>query len=366
MPFVSHAQMRKNRRRQKMLAQEVLMYQRVMEGLRRNFKFETLLKVIIDSVREGMGFKRAGIFLVEPDKKSIKLALGINPKGGYEKHQKKRPPYPLSGDGAFSRLVNGKIKFFLTNNYPKRMPLTTKTWEKKLPVQNNASVPIHVGHGDVIGILSVDNLTVNRPISRSDISTLMNFATQVGLALQSVKAQEQILNLVVTDPLTGLRNRRFFEQAVDMEIKRCQRYHRSCSLIMADLDHFKRVNDNYGHDAGDEVLKHVANLLRDNVRTLDIVARIGGEEFAILLPETPPNNIRMVANRLLRQVRESKLPIETMNPRQRGITLSLGIASFRGGKMKAKELIKLADKSLYQAKRRGRNRAGSIQVMSEK
>ncbi len=112
---------------------------------------------------------------------------------------------------------------------------------------------------------------MNRTITRSDIFTLLNYATQVGLALQSLKAHEQILNLTVTDPLTGLRNRRFFDQALDMEIKRCQRYGRSCCLVMGDLDHFKRINDRYGHAAGDEVLKLVANLLRDSVRSVDIV-----------------------------------------------------------------------------------------------
>lgn len=364
MPFISRDQLSKIRYRQQMLTQEVLMHQRVMEGLRKNFKFGSMLKLIIDSVRRGMGFKRAGIFLVEPDRKTIRLALGINQFGRYERHQKKRPPYRLSGNDWFSRLVFEKNKYFLTNNYPKRMPRRKKIWEKKLVVLNNASVPIHLGHGRVIGILSVDNLGVNRPITRSDISTLLNYATQVGLALQSVKAHEHMMDLTVTDTLTGLRNRRFFDQALDMEIKRCQRYGRSCSLIMADLDHFKRINDHHGHDAGDEALKMVANLLRDNVRSVDIVARIGGEEFAILLPETPPNNVSVVTKRILQQVREAKLPIPKMDSLNQKLTISLGIASYRRGALKPQQFINLADKSLYQAKRRGRNQAGSLQLVS--
>jgi diguanylate cyclase (GGDEF)-like protein len=362
MPFISPAQLRQMRSRQKMLGLEVLMYQRVMEGLRRNLKFDSLLKLIIDSVREGLGFKRAGLFLLEPDGKSMKLAMGINQYGQYEKHQKNRPLYELTGKGRFSEVMLGKRKYLLTNNYPKVLP--HKTWEENLRVRNHALVPIHLGKGQIIGLLAVDNLLVNRPITRSDISALLNYATQVGLALQSAQIQEQMRNLTVTDPLTGLRNRRYFEQTLDMEIKRCQRYGRSCSLLMADLDHFKRVNDRYGHAAGDATLKHVGGLLRDSLRTLDMVARIGGDEFAILLPETPPNNISVVAKRLLRVVRETHLPIPKMNGHSRGVTISLGAASFHRGNLTPQQFIKLADKSLYQAKRRGRNRTGSLQTVS--
>ncbi len=361
MPFLSRDHLQKMRFRQQLLTQEILMYQRVMEGLRKNLKFDSLLKLIIDSVRKGMRFKRAGIFLVEPDGKRVRLALGVNPSGRYEQHQKSRPLYQLTGKDMFSHLVFGEKKYFFTNNYTKNM--ANKTWEKKLIVRNNAAVPIHLGHNRVTGILVVDNLGVNRPITRTDISTLLNYATQVGLALQSLKAHEQILNLTVTDPLTGLRNRRFFDQALDIEIKRCQRYGRSCCLVMGDLDHFKRINDRYGHAAGDEVLKHVANLLRDSVRSVDIVARIGGEEFAILLPETPPHNVFVVTKRILRLIRESKLPIMKMNSGNHKITISLGIASYRGGNVKPQQFIRLADKSLYQAKHRGRNRSGSVQVI---
>ena len=364
MPFITDRQLFQLRHRQKMLTQEVIMNKRVMEGLRKNLKFERLLKLIIDSVREGMGFRRAGIFLVEPDKKTMRLALGINESGQYERHQKRRPSYEIRGNDFFSMLVSKKNKYFLTNNYSKRMPSQNKIWEKKLVVLNNAAVPIQLGHGRVIGILAVDNLNVSRPITQADITTLLNYATQVGLALQSVKAHEQILDLTLTDPLTGLRNRRFFDQTLEMEMNRCNRYGRAVSLVMAELDHFKRINDHYGHAAGDEVLKRVSNILRDSVRTVDSVARIGGEEFAILMPETPPNNILVVIKRLLRGIREAKFYIPKMKLRLPKITISLGIASYRRGKVTPFQFVKMADESLYQAKHRGRDRAGTVQVVS--
>jgi diguanylate cyclase (GGDEF)-like protein len=365
MPYISPNRLQKLHNRQKMLAQELLMHQRVMEGLRKNYKFNRLLKLIIDSVRQGMGLKRAGLFLVEPDRKSMRLALGINRYGRYERHQKKRPSYLIKGNDWFTRLVYRRKKYFLTNNYPKRGVRKAGSWEKKVVVLNSASVPIQLGQGRVIGILAVDNLGVNRPITQSDVHTLLNYATQVGLALQSVKAHERILGLAVTDTLTGLRNRRFFDEALDQEIKRCQRYGRACSLIMADLDHFKRINDQYGHAAGDEALKRVGSLLRDSVRTVDTVARIGGEEFAVLLPETPPNNISVVTKRLLRQIRELRIPLGTVGEPEPKLTISLGVASFRRGKVTPHQFLKLADKSLYRAKRGGRNRVGPQQLIAD-
>ncbi len=130
MPFLSPVQLRKIRSRQKMLTQEIIMYQRVMVGLRKSLKFDSLLKLIVDSVRKGMGFKRAGIFLVEPDGKKVRLALGVCQFGRYEQHQKRRPLYILSGNDMFSHLVFGEKKYFFTNNYTKHMP--NKTWEKNL------------------------------------------------------------------------------------------------------------------------------------------------------------------------------------------------------------------------------------------
>jgi diguanylate cyclase (GGDEF)-like protein len=169
----------------------------------------------------------------------------------------------------------------------------------------------------------------------------------------------------MTDPLTGLHNRRFFETAFDQELKRCQRYNRAFTLIIADLDRFKKINDTFGHNAGDEVLKQVSGIIRDSLRTMDMVTRIGGEEFGILLLETPPKSVQTVTNRLLKNIREATPLVEEMVLRRHRTTISLGIASFRkGNQVTTEEMFKLADKSLYIAKHRGRNRCGPIQKIS--
>ena len=355
---LSNARLEKMIRRQKILSQEVLMYQRVMEGMRKGLSFDNLLKLIINSVREGLGFRRAGIFLVDPDGKIIRLALGVDRHGRFERNKSWWPISRKRGENEMSDLVNGYLRYYMTQELRHRDP--NPRYEKDLKIASNAGVPILVGRGPAIGTLFVDNLEVKRTVSRTDVASLINYATQVGLAIESFRAHEKMLNQAVTDPLTGLNNRRSFDQSLENEIGRCIRYKRCCSLIMADIDHFKRINDTYGHGAGDEVLKQVGNLLRDNVRNVDLVARVGGEEFAILLPETPPQNILVVVNRLLKKVREMNPAVRRMGSDGKRVTVSLGVSSFRKGKTTPAQLTKLADKSLYQAKHKGRNRRGPV------
>jgi len=363
MPFLTDRQLKRFRNQQKLQSQEILMYQRVMEGMRTGLKLDALLKLIVDSAREGLGFKRAGIFLVDPEGKTIRLALGTNAKGGYDRTKSWFAITPKKGENTFSDIVNGYTPYFLTNNLVNRLP--NRPWEKELPILNNAAVPIQVGEGQVIGILCVDNLYTHRPITRTDVAILLNYATQVGLALQSLKTHERLVTQSLTDPLTGLHNRRFFENTLEQELRRCQRYGRSFSLIIADIDRFKRVNDIYGHDSGDEVIKQVGGLIRDNLRSMDMVTRIGGEEFGILLPETPPNSISIVTQRLLKNVREAKPPVDVMVQHGHQTTISLGVSSFfKGNQASPQKIFKLADQSLYIAKNRGRNRCGPIQKIA--
>jgi diguanylate cyclase (GGDEF)-like protein len=363
LPLSTLLNLQKTRKRLKLLQHEVLMYQRVTEGLRGNLKIERLLRLIVDSVRQGMGFKRAGVFLVDPDGQGIRLGVGIDKTG--RKYEHGRSSFPLTrvrGHDVFSDIVNGHRKYFLTNNLFKRFPGHIRRHERL--ILNNAAVPIQVRQGRPIGILVVDNLYVNRFITKSDISSLVNYSTQAGLAIESFRSHESILKQSVTDSLTGLYNRRFLEDAIVGELGRCQRYKRRCSLLMLDIDHFKRVNDTYGHASGDEILRQIAEILRENTRSLDVVTRFGGEEFAILLPETGAENVSVVARRILRVTRSMKPAVARMAGDGKRVTVSLGVACYIRGNVTVPQMVKKADLSLYQAKHRGRNRCGPLQTVS--
>jgi diguanylate cyclase (GGDEF)-like protein len=160
---------------------------------------------------------------------------------------------------------------------------------------------------------------------------------------------EELEHLSVTDGLTGLVNHRAMQQRLQEEAVRAMRSERAFSVIMADVDFFKTYNDEFGHPAGDEVLKQVAQILKDATRTVDCVARYGGEEFAAVLPETAAEGAMAVAERMRERVAAAAFV-------GREVTLSIGVAEFPADAETAAKIIAVADKALYEAKRTGRNR----------
>lgn len=158
----------------------------------------------------------------------------------------------------------------------------------------------------------------------------------------------RLMALATTDGLTGLKNHRAFQEQLEQECKRIQRYGGSLSLLMLDVDHFKDFNDAFGHPEGDRVLKMVATCIANVVRSSDVAARYGGEEFGIILPETDCEGALKLAERL-------RLSIESIEGLPRKVTISMGVAFFTPAIEKASDLVAAADNALYEAKRNGRN-----------
>ncbi len=168
------------------------------------------------------------------------------------------------------------------------------------------------------------------------------------------RLEEELRRLATQDPLTGLLNRRHFFILAEQEYERFLRYQRPLALFMVDIDHFKAVNDRYGHLVGDEVLRAVASRIRNGLRQVDILARYGGEEFVLLLPETDLETARALAERL--RISVAELQIDTKEGTV-SVTLSLGVAAISNGiSIPFEQLLDVADRLLYQAKQAGRNR----------
>lgn len=165
--------------------------------------------------------------------------------------------------------------------------------------------------------------------------------------------ERELEELARTDPLTGLANRRRFFELANEEVSRCGRYGRPMSLLALDIDHFKQVNDRHGHDVGDSVLQHVAAVALAQVRGQDLIARMGGEEFAVLLPETRLSDAVMLAERIRIAIQDT--PSVTRAGEIR-ITLSIGVDGYRSGDKQADDALMRADALLYEAKNGGRNR----------
>jgi diguanylate cyclase (GGDEF)-like protein len=167
------------------------------------------------------------------------------------------------------------------------------------------------------------------------------------------RANEQLAKLSMTDRLTGLLNRGTWENLVDAEYERYRRYGQATSLVMFDIDHFKPVNDNYGHLAGDEVIRHTAQTTRNNIRQSDSAGRYGGEEFGIILPETDAENARLLCERIRESIEKSTVETSAGNITY---TISMGIAQLTDEPENYMQWMQKADEALYAAKESGRNK----------
>lgn len=166
-----------------------------------------------------------------------------------------------------------------------------------------------------------------------------------------IKMYEKKTKLALIDGLTALYNRAYFNKALSREIKKAKRHGEIFSILFLDMDNFKKYNDTYGHIAGDRILKKISQILSKHSREEDIVARYGGEEFVIIMPRTPKNSSLWLANRLRKEVQDISKPAHRIR-----ITVSGGISGFPADSDSSEELIKCADKALYQAKFLGKNR----------
>ncbi len=210
----------------------------------------------------------------------------------------------------------------------------------------------------VIGSLNLASSDPHRFTRHHATDFLARIGNIIAVCLENAINRESLRLNSMTDGLTGLLNRRFLDLRLPEEVARSIRYQQPLSCLFIDADHFKRVNDRWGHAAGDEVLKQIANRIRAQLRASDIATRYGGEEFAILLPQTPLDNATALAERIRQQVGGTPIPID--HGRQLTLTLSIGVSQTRAGEWQAvasqcRELLEEADRAVYRAKEAGRN-----------
>ena len=216
--------------------------------------------------------------------------------------------------------------------------------------------PLEPG-GRIHGLLTV--VRRDRAFSGDDRELLHSLAVQAALALENVDLHVQVSRQAVTDELTGLANHGRFQELLGSEVEQVRRYHHPVGLIMLDLDDFKSVNDTYGHQQGDVVLKRVARVLHDSSREVDYPARYGGEEMAVILPHTDLEGAHAIAERIRTSIESLRVPrIDDQGTLR--ITASLGVASSTDGDKDG--LIAEADAALYEAKRQGKNRTVTAPV----
>lgn len=213
-------------------------------------------------------------------------------------------------------------------------------------------VPMNV-HGQTIGLMYIEGTADQFDEDRLDL--IRRFSDQIGMSLATLQLEQQLREQSLHDPLTGLYNRRYFEAAIEKEVARADRHEQTIGFMMIDIDHFKAINDQYGHQAGDLILKGVSDTLGRHTRTEDIACRYGGEEFLLVIPGASLNATYERAE-TLRQAVEKVITVLSDGTAVSNTRVSLGVAVYPTHGPNWQDVVRVADQALYRAKDQGRNR----------
>ena len=218
-------------------------------------------------------------------------------------------------------------------------------------IKSMVCVPL-VFNEDIIGVFYVDDFNP-RKFTKRELRLLYILSSFAAMSIDHARLHDTTRRLAITDGLTGLFNHRYFQEVLEKELARAERYNESFSLLMLDIDDFKPLNDSYGHQFGDRVLKLLADVFTASVRDTDTVARYGGEEFAIILPKVDSGQAAIMAQRIKNEV---KARSKKFARGKRPVSVSIGVASFPIDVTERFSLIDRADKALYAAKAMGKDR----------
>ena len=236
---------------------------------------------------------------------------------------------------------------------------TDPEWVSDLPgsgwIRSFIGAPI-MRKDKLLGFINLDAATPNHFDSKY-VSRLQTLADQAAIAIENAQLFEEMEKLAITDSLTGLYNRRYFFAFAENEIERSKRYNKHLSIIMMDIDHFKKINDSFGHQVGDQVLKEIADICLAILRKVDVMCRYGGEEFVVLLPETEVADAAHAAERMCTAISSLRLKTEKGDV---SVSVSIGVAEMEKSRSSFEKLLAAADKALYSAKETGRNRVRII------
>ncbi|MCP4135694.1 MAG: sensor domain-containing diguanylate cyclase [bacterium] len=319
----------------------------ISKGLNSTLDYDTLIDSILLTCMGQMQLLRAGIFL----RKGIgfeDFTLHRNYKGFEIDHSLE---YELKAKSKTVEVIEQEFKCYTMED------LETGAADSSIEILKHLQpwviVPL-VSRGNLNGIIILGDRINKKDFSETEKEYLLNIASLAGIAIQNAYLYE----MATTDMMTKLKIHHYFQTYLDEEIERTVKYRRPLSLIMADIDHFKNFNDTHGHLVGDIVLKRVAQVLKENIRLMDIAARYGGEEFAIILPKTDIHEALIVAERYRGSIESETIAHEDKKLK---ITISVGIAQFDPEiDFDKKNFIGRADKALYVSKKNGRNRVSFL------
>jgi diguanylate cyclase (GGDEF)-like protein len=308
-----------------------------------------LFQIILDRSTECVEAEHASLLLLDTESNElvIKAIKGLNPK--IVEAVRIRPGEGISG------MVFAEGQPLLVTD----LETDVRVLRDKRPryrTRSFISLPLQ-SHDQTIGVLNVADKVSGDAFTTDDLDLLTSIATYTTVAIQRSeyhRKSEELKRISITDSLTGLLNRRYFQERLAEEIERFKRHKLPFSLVMIDIDDFKKLNDTYGHMVGDEALVATARAIRKSIRAIDVAARYGGEEFTVILPQTPKRHAKTQALRIGDTVGQTVIRSVTGDTLH--LTVSLGVASFPDDADHLEDLLRRADQALYEAKRLGKNR----------
>jgi diguanylate cyclase (GGDEF)-like protein len=347
--------------RQLIVAQEELKYKEALEEKNKKLsllyeftqqvsmtlELDELYNIVESFIGDKLGFREFAFLVYEEESQSLVVKVAR----GFADQAKVRGMSFRAGEGITGRVLKQGVAVYLPDT--RRDPEYLYYKGEKREDGSFLSIPL-VFKKKVVGVLNMTRPGIDQ-FSDEEVRFLNTLVTGLAIALVNAKLYSRTRELSVRDELTQLYNRRHFQEMLPLEIKRSQRFRKPLSLLMIDVDHFKRFNDRYGHLAGDELLKELVHLIASRIREVDFFARFGGEEFVLILPNTPKKDAVKVADKLRLLVRDHRFPGNGGEKPER-LTVSIGVASYPDDAQMMEELVDAADIALYEAKGGGRDR----------
>lgn len=326
-------------------AKELRVLKELAETLNQTLPPEHALEAGLEQVARFLGAD-AGWFLTITADRKAELSAGYNLPPNMELARSSSRPWALCA--CLKEMLNEKLENPIRFDC-ERLARTPGVPDNQ---KQHLSIPVRAS-GVPVGILNLV-FSTEATFNQGEMRLISALGDQFGGAIERARLFREVHHLAVTDPLTGLYNRRYFLEQSLKELERSRRYQRPISIAMLDIDFFKQINDTYGHLAGDQALIEVARICQEAIRRIDLVGRFGGEEIVILLPETGPEQAQYAIERLRQQIEN----LEVATPRGTvRITTSAGVTSMNETEDTAFiDFLDRADQALYRAKSEGRNR----------
>jgi len=313
----------------------------------------SLLKSILKGLKTGTGISKAAIYIKEESSNSLKGACSI----GF--NEKK-----ISESNIFLTLEE-ELDLLKSSSFPKdelgggAQPhgRLIQFLETEIDLKSVSVLPLEI-RDNLIGLLVYE-----KPSSLLQQEILVIFSRQAALTIENAKLFAKVEEMALRDTLTGLYNRRYFQQILDYEMNRAKRYRQPLSIVFLDIDHFKEINDTFGHSIGDQFLKQITQKLQSLFRTTDLLARYAGDEFIAILPATPNDGAMILAQRIQKVLSEYQVMVRG---RTLQVSVSIGVDTYESTEgIGAITLIDHADKAMYEAKNQGRNCVKSYQEVQK-